>query len=363
MIELSLELLSDIASISIALFIGFYFCALAKGNRGANLLIGGFLFYTANSVFLTVSHELDISHPLRTILSFFDSSFIFAPILLFYAFTLTDSLQRHRSKVQWIILIIAFDFLLAILQYFYPFNEGFLLGKHLFSLLFNLIILLYLLKFIQSHNNNILSFFSSIEDRQLNWLRLLTIVNALFIVFWLIDDTLSACIGDNILSQLISHTSIFATLANIIWIGYGTLRQPHVFEVFKEDTQVIIPEKAIESPTDERLQAFDLLKKQIQKQELYLDPNITLRELATCLNIKDKELSKLINECSGQNFYHLINAFRIEHFKQLYLSPENNNLSVLGIALESGFKTKSTFYGAFKKIEGQTPKEFLTSQK
>ncbi|MCH2224611.1 MAG: helix-turn-helix domain-containing protein [Crocinitomicaceae bacterium] len=363
MIELSFELLSDIASISIALFIGFYFCALAKGNKNANLLIGGFLFYTANSVFLTFSFELGFSHPLITLLSLFDSSFIFAPILLLYAFTLTDSLQRHGKEVRWIILIIVLDFLLEIIQQFYQFNEGFLLSKHLFSLLFNLIILLYLLKYIKFHNNNILSFFSSIDDRKLNWLRLLTIVNALFIVFWLIDDTLSAFIGDNILSQVIAHTSIYATLANIIWIGYGTLRQPHAFEIFKEEAQVIIPEKKHMPPTDERLLEFKIITQQIEEKKLFLDPNITLRELATSLNIKDKELSKLINECSEQNFYHFINAFRIEYFKQLYLSPENDNLSVLGIALESGFKTKSTFYGAFKKIEGQTPKEFLTSQK
>ena len=73
------------------------------------------------------------------------------------------------------------------------------------------------------------------------------------------------------------------------------------------------------------------------------------------LNVRPRELSRLINQVDNNNFYHFINALRIQHFKALQADSANRHLSIVGLAREAGFKSKSTFYAAFKKLEGTTP--------
>ena len=81
------------------------------------------------------------------------------------------------------------------------------------------------------------------------------------------------------------------------------------------------------------------------------------------LEVKEKELSRLINECGDVNFYQFINKYRIEKFKELIQSPNAHHFTLLGLATEAGFSSKSTFYDAFKKMEGMTPKQFEKSLK
>ena len=111
------------------------------------------------------------------------------------------------------------------------------------------------------------------------------------------------------------------------------------------------------------IQQFDNIKSQIQNQELFANPNLNLRTLAVALGVKEKELSRLINECGKVNFYQFVNKYRIEKFKQLVQSSDFQQFSLLGLATESGFSSKSTFYTAFKKLEGMTPKQYEKSIK
>ena len=106
---------------------------------------------------------------------------------------------------------------------------------------------------------------------------------------------------------------------------------------------------------------FEALVKQVEQGELYKDPDLTLRRLAKKLNMRDKELSGVINGYSGSNFYHFINGFRVGHFKDLIEGGQHGHLTIAGMALEAGFKTKSTFYKEFKRLEGMTPKQFEAS--
>ena len=71
----------------------------------------------------------------------------------------------------------------------------------------------------------------------------------------------------------------------------------------------------------------------------------------------------MINEHSKTNFYQFINGFRVSEFKMLMQSPKAQQLSILGLAEEAGFSSKSTFYTAFKAVEGVTPKQYELSLK
>ena len=76
------------------------------------------------------------------------------------------------------------------------------------------------------------------------------------------------------------------------------------------------------------------------------------------LELKEKELSRLINIHEKMNFYQFINEFRIEKFKKLIQSPDSQKYSIMGLAKKAGFNSKSTFYTAFKSIEGTTPSQY-----
>jgi AraC-like DNA-binding protein len=90
----------------------------------------------------------------------------------------------------------------------------------------------------------------------------------------------------------------------------------------------------------------------------YLDAELTLTELAKRLGVTRSQLSQLINEGTGDNFYDFVNKYRVEQVKALMIDPTMKHYNMLGLALESGFKSKSTFNLIFKRFTGLTPSEY-----
>ena len=103
----------------------------------------------------------------------------------------------------------------------------------------------------------------------------------------------------------------------------------------------------------------NLLKLIMVDQKPYLDPNLTLNALAQNLGIPAHHLSQIINQFEGQNFNDFVNKYRVEEF--IDRASQVSYLSFLGIALDSGFNSKSTFNTVFKKHKGQTPSQYMTS--
>ncbi|MCE7065772.1 AraC family transcriptional regulator [Dyadobacter sp. CY326] len=95
----------------------------------------------------------------------------------------------------------------------------------------------------------------------------------------------------------------------------------------------------------------------------YLNPDLSLPDLARQMKMNAPALSLAINGGSSNNFNDFVNTYRVIEFKQQALLPGNAHLSLLGIALECGFNSKATFNRAFKKLENQSPGEFVASRK
>lgn len=100
----------------------------------------------------------------------------------------------------------------------------------------------------------------------------------------------------------------------------------------------------------------------IDQKSPYLNPALSLRSLAEQIEIHPNQLSWLLNEKVGKNFNEFINQLRVEYFKKLAVDPANSHISLIGLAYESGFNSKTVFNTAFKKTTGMTPKEYLKSQ-
>lgn len=100
------------------------------------------------------------------------------------------------------------------------------------------------------------------------------------------------------------------------------------------------------------------LERLMSEQKPHLDPELTLRHLAERLNIPPNHLSQLLNEGFDQNFAEFVNTFRLETFKSKAADPAFRHLTLLGLAYESGFNSKTVFNTFFKKMTGKTPKAY-----
>jgi adenylate cyclase len=119
----------------------------------------------------------------------------------------------------------------------------------------------------------------------------------------------------------------------------------------KQKTALLNATKSAEYST--RLLAY------LSENESFLNPDLSLRELASQIEIHPNHLSWLLNNNFGKNYNEFINKYRIEAFKLNAKVPKNAHLTIEGLAYESGFNSKTVFNTYFKKETGLTPKQFL----
>ncbi|MCD4691491.1 MAG: helix-turn-helix domain-containing protein [Calditrichales bacterium] len=121
-------------------------------------------------------------------------------------------------------------------------------------------------------------------------------------------------------------------------------------QLAKYKTSTLDPERAE--------QAAPKLIHLMEEEKLFLNPDLTLKDLAQKLRIHYNHLSRIINERFGVSYNDFINQYRIEEVKQRLTAPEEKNKTVLEIMYDTGFYSKSVFNTAFKKFTGMTPSEY-----
>ena len=115
--------------------------------------------------------------------------------------------------------------------------------------------------------------------------------------------------------------------------------------------------------SEEEVQHFtQLVLDKMTEEQYYLSTELSLGELAQNIDLHPNKLSWLLNHRLGKNFYDFVNAYRLKDFQERALDIRNRRLSLLGLAYESGFKSKSVFNDYFKKSTGMTPKGWLNKQ-
>jgi AraC-like DNA-binding protein len=96
----------------------------------------------------------------------------------------------------------------------------------------------------------------------------------------------------------------------------------------------------------------------LKNKKPYLNPDFSLQMMAEDLNISRHKLSEAINNGQKKNFYKLINEFRVEEVKEMLVNQAFSYYTVLGIGLECGFNSKTSFNRIFKEETGLTPTEY-----
>lgn len=155
--------------------------------------------------------------------------------------------------------------------------------------------------------------------------------------------------------------------AFIILIGYFGFKQKDVFINFSPEIEQEIPSDpeikyaATKMEGHELQQCCNKVGQFMKTNRPYLDSDLTLPKLAEDLNVSTHHLSQVINEMHDKNFFNFINKYRVEEVKRKIQDPKYQKYSLLGIAYESGFNSKSAFNRVFKNITGTTPSRYRDS--
>jgi AraC-like DNA-binding protein len=122
--------------------------------------------------------------------------------------------------------------------------------------------------------------------------------------------------------------------------------------------EVPILPKAEKLADDEIMQWKAQIERLMADERLYLEPELTLSDLARRLQTNASVLSAVVNRAFGKNFNDFVNEYRVQAVKRLLADPSASHLSLLGIGLECGFNSKSTFNRAFRKVTNVAPSEW-----
>jgi AraC-like DNA-binding protein len=133
-------------------------------------------------------------------------------------------------------------------------------------------------------------------------------------------------------------------------------------QLFPDDVFELIPKDKVKKPLLDKASVANYklkLQQLLENEKPYLNPELSLRKMAELLGLHANQLSWLLNDGFGKNFNEFINHYRIETFKELSKLPENANHTIMSIAYDCGFNSKTVFNTYFKKETGLTPKAYL----
>ena len=215
---------------------------------------------------------------------------------------------------------------------------------------------------LYKHKKNIVTKFSNIERINLYWLQYLILGVGFVWTFVLFNGAVK---------YLYIVVAIF-----VIFMGYFGVNQVGIFNsenVYDKgigqdfyENKTLLPEENIKyrkSGLDQEKaqEIYNLLSKKMEEEELYLNPDLNLVELAQIFDVHPNHLSQVINSFEDKNFYEYVNQKRIERFLSLIKNAENKKFTLLSIAYDCGFNSKSAFNRQFKKVMHQTPTEYINS--
>jgi AraC-like DNA-binding protein len=172
----------------------------------------------------------------------------------------------------------------------------------------------------------------------------------------LIDPGIVFFINLGIFSFAISYFGFFQP--SIFFSARGSELVPEVRQapVIEQDKTKYKKSSLTEERASEYLERIITL---LETERLYLQPDLTIQEISDKLEVPKHYLTESLNTYLGKNFYTLINEYRIKEFKALASDNKHKHLTLLALAYDSGFNSKSAFNLVFKKQTGETPSQFL----
>ena len=294
--------------------------------------------------------------------------YLFPPVALFY----TWSSFKPDFKIKKIYLLFFLPFLINLIEflpyYLSPTSEKVELINKLLDEGSVVMPMQYLLKVINAAACLIIQFYiffkykpaktgrTKFMDSQVKWFwfylfgQLAIVIGMTTEILWNSATRIEPYhFGVNMVTIFVFMTSVaFLFFPRLL---YGNMDKP------EGDQEKYSNSRLSENDKVEILAALNLFLKSQEKP--YLNPKLSLKDVSSKLDILPKQLSQVINEKTGYNFNQYINSFRVEESKMILSSLQFSKLTIDAISEKAGFKSKSTFYEAFRIHVGITPKQYV----
>lgn len=330
------------------------------------ILLGFFCLLTANSIiFYTSVSELKQN----TFLYFFiggSKNQFYGPLLFLYLKSINTK-RMSKQAMAHLILPLAF-YLLSLYKYYYISEEYIeILLTYLDLITFCVFTILYFIFGLSEYKKNL-----KIKLKEKSKIRYLFFYYAsnlyllssviMLITYYIIFDWGNGFY--NFISKY-NSASIHDYVSIPFFLAFCLILIVYGFTELKW-IKALIPNKVIFNEKELIYNSKDLefqINLLIKNEHIYKDSNLNLDLFAQKAGIKQSIIRAFLKENKNKNFSDFINSYRIEHFKNSLMNENYKNYDIYGIAKESGFQSRASFYRAFKKNEGITPGEYKKSKK
>jgi len=307
----------------------------------------------------------------------FQQLFLIGPVFFFYVTTLLDNSYQFRRKdlIHFLpgILYLVYSLVVFVtdkfvLDEFYFYADGrdkdlsfWYQMAGLISMLFYLFVSL---RSYFSYRRLSLQEFSFADEIAYRWIKHFIMAFSLILVLRVLFFILNPEWGQ-FGSKYWYYLCFSVLLIYISIIGYTNT----IKATLRRDTKQLSKLEPVEEPSHEpvhakgggpELEAWgDKISRLFETEEIYKRPNLTLTDLANLLHTNRNIISKAINEEFKMNFNDFVNAKRSLAVIEKLKNGEHIDSTLMGLALDCGFNSKTTFNRAFKKHTGITPRQFI----
>ena len=236
--------------------------------------------------------------------------------------------------------------------------DRFYMGHQYYAFLLTVVAFVIALRETWRYRNLVRNEFTDLLLMDIKWLWQFIFVIAPIILFWGAELTRIA-LGGRGQSELTTAVYIFIAIFNY-FVSFKAFTHQTLFDGSANssgalDTKPLISDKS-STPVDHEI--CDKIKSEMNSKEYYLNQNLTIHDFAKEVQISARTISSCINQSVGFNFNEWVNNYRVEKAVTMLNDQSSNHLSIEGIGIDSGFRSRSAMYAAFRKKIGKTPGHF-----
>lgn len=367
---------------------------LQKANKIANYFLAGLIVCCTISLLGKLMYtRVSFSNSTQIALVFDTIIFLFCPFIYLFI----KKLLFYDKNANWVFYLIPAAIHLLLSLYFLTIGNQhfislaqtgeiltlfyFIEGSGVFINFYFLYKSYQLSRIYLRQTHEVLSF----NQDLLYFLHIFLLVTLFCMLCWLVSF-LSVMIFHRQLPYINYDTMWFAVPFLTYIVGYYMLAKPEIFRIELEkksnndyseqensfvkiiDSEKLLQKNNQETQTRKRLthQEIENLKQKIEtefnQKQIFLEENLTLYVLAEKLDSSTNDLSWLLNTVYQKTFYDFVNEFRLNEFLSKIDSQEHKQKTILALAMEAGFNSKSTFNKVFKSTLNSTPSAYIKNQ-
>jgi len=351
-----------------AIFTGLSFALLLCFTKTVNRSANRFLALALVTMILWMIRILAIDLKLETYLPHWDwlpmqFLLMLGPLMYFYVLKIT----RPQHQFRWKDLLHFSPLLLELAILALEIRESARMGTatyvtHTFQQLnpvLQLLIFISIITYLHRCDKLIQNFYRRLQpvlmDRPLiefRWLLSLLAATALLWLLWIFYAAVDFFGYRNEPGLHVNYSFYIFFVVIIIWTAAAALLKPQSAAMAQTDTafKPLVPPELREKGTR--------VRRAMEADKYYEEPELSLNSLAEKLSLPPHELSRVINTVFKKGFNDFINEYRVVEAARKMQDPAYNNMTLLGIAFESGFNSKTTFNRIFKQMTGKSPTEY-----